>query len=171
MATDGGEWSLRQGHQVLCAMTGWLPGCPSMAEKSLEPYSKRTLCLSYRQPLSLVSNSIACHPQSNLTIINVTSAFLRILQNAAVKKKKKKTHTKEAVVKLATCPNSIILLLSVRRPKPTQHWHFPVIPCWLHPQLWIKLCGRSVSICADVWLAVGRLVAAAPDTIRSPGHT
>lgn len=56
-------------------------------------------------------------------------------------------------------------LVSSRRPKPTQHWHFPVIPCWLlgiqkePPELWIKCqlwrCGGTVSIPDDVWLAVG----------------
>lgn len=55
--------------------------------------------------------------------------------------------------------------MSLRRPKPTQHWHFPMIPCWLlgiqkeHPKLWIKCqpwcCGGTVSISDDVWLAVG----------------
>lgn len=52
--------------------------------------------------------------------------------------------------KLATCPVPFpyfflpTSVMSVRRPKPAQHWHFPVIPCWLlgiqkeHPELWIK---------------------------------
>lgn len=54
---------------------------------------------------------------------------------------------------------------TLRGTKPTQHWHFPVIPCWLsgiikqHRERWIKcqlwLCGGTVSISDDVCAAVG----------------